>query len=148
MKWTLLTRKAGDTIWSKWCTQSGPQNCARYGRWSLDDVVSEMIDVKNELLHVRELLGVLVRRERCAEAKTEIAARRLDRMEREKDEVDDTEHEASLQEAVANQTKVVKLVVDKWFVDIGFGFGKAPTGEIVIHPRQRRARRRSAQDRH
>ena len=33
----------------------------------VDDVASEMTDVKNELLHVRELLGVLVRRERCAE---------------------------------------------------------------------------------
>ena len=28
-----------------------------------DDVASEMADVKNELLHVRDLLGVLVRRE-------------------------------------------------------------------------------------
>ena len=48
-----------------------------------DDVASEMTDVKNDLAHVRELLGVLVRRERCAEAHTEIAARRLDRMEQE-----------------------------------------------------------------
>ena len=48
----------------------------------VDDVVSEMMDVKNELQHVRELLGVPVRRERCAEAKMEIAARRLDRSER------------------------------------------------------------------
>ena len=48
-----------------------------------DDVASDMSDVKNELAHVRELLGVLVRRERRAETKTEIAARRLDRMERE-----------------------------------------------------------------
>ena len=46
----------------------------------VEDVVSEMMDGKNQLLHVRELLGVLVRRARCAEAKTEIAARRLDRM--------------------------------------------------------------------
>ena len=44
------------------------------------DMASEMTDVKNELTHVRELLGVLVRRERCAETKAEIAARRLDRM--------------------------------------------------------------------
>ena len=54
-----------------------------------DDVASDMSDVKNELAHVRELLGVLVRRERCAETKTEIAARRLDRMEREQTEADD-----------------------------------------------------------
>ena len=97
-----------------------------------DDVASEMTDVKNDLAHVRELLGVLVRRERCAETKTEIAARRLDRMEREQTEADDAEHEANLQEALANQSKAVKVVVDKWFVDKGYGFGKAPKGEIVF----------------
>ena len=48
-----------------------------------DDMASDMSDVKNELAHVRELLGVLVRRERSTETKAEIAARRLDRMERE-----------------------------------------------------------------
>ena len=115
---------------------------AIYAEWShklrgvprkfADDVVSEMSDVKNELMHVRELLGVLVRRERCAEAKAEIAARRLDRMEREQNEVDDAEHEANLQEALANQSKAVRVLVDKWFVDKGNGFGKAPTGEIVF----------------
>ena len=89
-------------------------------------------DVKSELLHVRELVGVLVRRERCAETKAEIASRKLDRMEREKDDADDAEHEADLQEALENQTKVVRLVVDKWFVDRGFGFGKTSTGEIVF----------------
>ena len=47
-----------------------------------DDLASEMRDVKNDLVHVRELLGVLIHRERCADAKTEIAVRRLDRMER------------------------------------------------------------------
>ena len=41
----------------------------------------DMTDVKNDLAHVREMLGVLVRRERCAETKAaEIAARRLDRI--------------------------------------------------------------------
>ena len=97
-----------------------------------DDVASEMTDVKNDLAHVREPLGVLVRRERCAETKTEIAARRLDRMEREQTEANDAEHEANLQEALANQSKAVKVVVDKWFVDKGYGFGKAPKGEIVF----------------
>ena len=82
-----------------------------------DDVASEMTDVKNDLAHVRELLGVLVRRERCTETKTEIA---------------DAEHEAKLQEALANQSKAVKVVVDKWLVDKGYGFGKAPKGEIVF----------------
>ena len=97
-----------------------------------DDMASEMTDVKNELAHVRELLGVLVRRERCAEAKTEIAARRLDRMERERHEADDAEHEANLQEALTNQSKAVKVVVHKWFVDKGYVFGKAPTSEVVF----------------
>ena len=95
-------------------------------------MASEMTDVKNELAHVRELLGVLVRRERCAEAKTEIAARRLDRMERERHEADDAEHEANLQEALTNQSKAVKVVVHKWFVDKGYVFGKAPTSEVVF----------------
>ena len=98
----------------------------------LDDILSEMRDVKTELLQVRELVGVLVRGERCAEVKTEVAARRLERMEREKDEADDAEHEAELQEALEIQAKAVKLVVDKWFVDRGFGFGKTTTGEIVF----------------
>ena len=97
-----------------------------------DDVASEMIDVKNELAHVRKLLGVLVRTETCAETKAEIAARRLDRMEQEQHEADDAEHEANLQEALSSQSKVVKVHVDKWFVDKGYGFGKAPTGEVVF----------------
>ena len=98
----------------------------------LDDVMLEMRDVKSELLQVRELVGVLVRRERCAEVKTEVAARRLERMEREKDDADDADHEAELQEDLENQAKAVKLVVDKWFVDKGFGFGKTTMGEIVF----------------
>ena len=92
----------------------------------------DMTDVKNDLAHVREMLGVLVRRERSAETKAEIAARRLDRMEREHHEADDAEHEVNLQEALANQSKAVKVLVDKWFVDKDYGFGKAPTGEIVF----------------
>ena len=97
---------------------------------AVHDVASDMSDVKNELAHVREMVGVLVRRERSAEHKAEAATRRLDRMEREQTEADDAEHEANLQEALANQSKAVKVLVDKWFVDKGFG--KAPTGEIVF----------------
>ena len=67
-----------------------------------DDMASEMTDVKNELAHVREMIGVLIRRERHAETKAEIAAR-LDRMEREQHEADDTEYEANLQEALTNR---------------------------------------------
>ena len=95
-------------------------------------MTSDMTDLRNDLAHVREMLGVLVRRERSDETKAEIAARRLDRMEREQHEANDAEHEANLQEALSNQSKAVKVLVDKWFVDKGYGFGKAPTGEIVF----------------
>ena len=95
--------------------------------------VQELRDVKNELMHVRELVGVLVRRGRCADTKAVIAARKLDRIEREQHEAaDDDEHEANLQEALTNQTEAVKVLVDKWFVDKGYGFGKAPTGEVIL----------------
>ena len=40
--------------------------------------------------------------------------------------------EFRLPDATANKTKVVKLVVDKWFFDKGFGFGRVPTGEVVF----------------
>ena len=82
--------------------------------------------------HVRELIGVLVRKGRCAETRAEIAARRLDRLEREQDEQDDKEREAYLQEALGDKTEVVKHVIDMWFVDRGFGFGKVPAGETVF----------------
>ena len=35
----------------------------------VDDILLEMKDVKSELIHVRELMGVLVRKERCAETR-------------------------------------------------------------------------------
>ena len=73
----------------------------------------------------RKSYSVLVRRERCAETKAEIAARR-------QDEADDAEHDANFQEAHTNQSKTVKVVVDKWFVDKGYGFGKAPKGEVLF----------------
>ena len=53
-------------------------------------------------------------------------------MEQEQDEQDDKESETNLQEALSDKTKAVKLVIDKWFVDKGFGFGKVPTGETVF----------------
>ena len=86
-----------------------------------DDMVSEMRDLKSHLVQIRELLGVLVRKERCAETKAKIAARRLDRMEREQHETDDAEHEANLQEALLNQSKAVKVLVDELA-----GHNKAP----------------------
>ena len=84
-----------------------------------------MRDVKSELLHVRELLRVLVRRERCAEAKTEFAARRLDRVEKEKDEVDDAE--VGLRQVVCRQ---------------GFRLWQSLNMGNRLHPCQRRARPR------
>ena len=81
-------------------------------------------------MHIRELLGVLVRKERSAEAKAEIAARRLNRMERERDQESEAECEGTLEEALADHSKVVKVI--KWFVDKGFGFGKTPTGQVVF----------------
>ena len=112
--------------------QVGAQELREERRKFTDDMTSDMTDLKNDLAHVREMLGVLVRRERSAENKAEVAARRLDRMEREQTEADDVEHEAILQEALTNQSKAVKVVVDKWFVDNGYGFGKAPKGDIVF----------------
>ena len=50
--------------------------------------------------------------------------------ERERDQ--EGEAESTLEEALTNQSKVVKVIVDKWFVDEGFGFGKTPTGQSVF----------------
>ena len=98
----------------------------------LDDVMLELRDVRSDIVQVRELVGVLVRRERFAETKAEIATRKLARMEKEKDEESEAEYEGTLEEALTNQSKVVKVIVDKWFVDKGFGFGKTSSGEIVF----------------
>ena len=52
------------------------------------------------------------------------------RLEIERSQLED-ERAASLEPSRTN-TKVVKLTVDKWFVDKGFGFGKVQTGEVVF----------------
>ena len=100
-----------------------------YAHGELDDTMSEMECVKEELREMRKMLEFLVRRERKVDMKTEVAAKRLQRLEKEREEEDDKEREASLIESLADKTKVVKLVVDKWFVDKGFGFGKVPTDD-------------------
>ena len=51
---------------------------------------------------------------------------------REHSQLEEEEREASLSDALADRTKVVKLVVDKLFVDKGFGFGRVPTGEVIF----------------
>ena len=107
-----------------------PAHVAEY--MALAPMVSEIRDLKSDLVHIRELLGVLVRKERSAEAKVEMAARRLNRMERERDQDSEAESETTLEEALADHSKVVRVIVDKWFVDKGFGFGKTPSGQIVF----------------
>ena len=83
-----------------------------------------------ELREIRRMVEFLVQRERKLDVKTDVAARRLEW--KESSQLEDEEREASLEEALADHTKVVKLTVDKWFVDKGFGFGKAPSGEVVF----------------
>ena len=76
------------------------------------------------------MVEFLVRRERWLDVKADVAVRRLDRLETENSQLEDE----GLPDALADKTKVVKLVVNKWFVDNGFGFGKVPTGEgVFIH---------------
>ena len=85
-----------------------------------------------ELRETRRMIEFLVNLERKLDVKTDVTARRLERLERESSQLEDEEREASLEEALADHTKVVKLTVDKWFVDKGFGFGRAPSGEVVF----------------
>ena len=91
-----------------------------------------LVDWTQDLREIRQMVEFLVRRERKLDAKADVAVRRLERLEKEHSQQEDEEHEASLPDALADRTKVVKLVVDKWFVDKGFGFGKVPTGEVVF----------------
>ena len=85
-----------------------------------------------ELREIRRMVEFLVRRERKLDVKADVAIRRLERLERENLQLEDEVLESSLPKALADKTKVVKLLVDKWFVDKGFGFGKVPSGEVVF----------------
>ena len=85
-----------------------------------------------ELREIRRMVEFLVHTERKLDVRTDVAARRLERLERESSQLEDEERDASLEEALTDRTKVVKLIVDKWFVDKGYGFGKAPSGEVVF----------------
>ena len=85
-----------------------------------------------DLREIRRMVEFLVRRERKLDVKADVAIRRLERLERENLQLEDEVLESSLPDALADRTKVVKLVVDKWFVDKGFGFGKVPSGEVVF----------------
>ena len=85
-----------------------------------------------DLREIRRMVEFLVQRERKLDVKADVAIRRLERLEKENLQMEDEALEASLPEALADKTKVAKLHVDKWFVDKGFGFGKAPSGEVVF----------------
>ena len=91
-----------------------------------------IVDWTQDLREIRRMVEFLVRRERKLDVKADVAVRRLARLEKEHSHLEDEECEASLPDALADRTKVVKLVVDKWFVDKGFGFGRVPTGEVVF----------------
>ena len=69
--------------------------------------------------------------------KADVAVRRLERLEKESDLLQEKEHKANLTKALEDKTKIIKLVVDKWFVDTGF----VKVWGGCLHPRQRRARR-------
>ena len=91
-----------------------------------------IVDWTQDLREIRRMVDFLVRRERKLDVKADVAVRRLARLEKEHSQLEDEEREASLPDALADRTKVVKLVVDKWFVDKGFGFGRVPTGEVIF----------------
>ena len=86
-----------------------------------------IVDWTQDLREIRRMVEFLVRRERKLDVKADVAVRRLARLEKEHSQQEDEECEASLPVALADRTKVVKLVVDKWFIDKGFGFGRVPT---------------------
>ena len=119
-----ITNKRKGNLWSTGASM-------HMSRLSKVSVKSDITWTK-ELTEIRQMVEFLVRRERKLDVKTDVAVRRLERLERDQDEQDDHDREANLEEALVDKTKVVKLVVDKWFVDRGFGFGKVPTGEIVF----------------
>ena len=91
-----------------------------------------IVDWTQDLRENRRMVEFLVRRERKLDVKADVAVRRLAWLEKEHSQLEDEEREASLPDALADRTKIVKLVVDKWFVDKGFGFGRVPTGEVII----------------
>ena len=91
-----------------------------------------IVDWTQDLREIRRMVEFLVRRERKLDVKADVAVRRLARLEKEHSQQEDEECEASLPVALADRTKVVKLVVDKWFIDKGFGFGRVPTGEVIF----------------
>ena len=68
------------------------------------------VDWTQDMRENCRMVEFLVRWERKLDVKADVAVRRLEK----------------------ERSQPVKLVVDKWFVDTGFGFGKVPTGEVVF----------------
>ena len=109
-----------------------------------------IVDRTQDLREIRRMVEFLVRRERKLDVKADVAVRGLARLEKEHSQLEDEEREASLPDALADRTRVVKLVVDKWFVDRGFGFGRVPRrrraltcGEVVRDDPRARVRYRA-----
>ena len=82
------------------------------------------------------MVELFVRRERKLDVKT-VTVRRLEWLEKENDEEEDEEREASLTQALSDKTKVAELVVDKWFVDKGFSLWQGPHRPDRLHPPKR-----------
>ncbi len=61
----------------------------------------------------------MLRREWIGETRSEIAIRRLKRLEREQDEEEDAEVEESLDRVMQSGSGVVKVVVDEWLMEKG-----------------------------
>ena len=81
----------------------------------LQDTAEEerIVDWTQDRREIRRMVEFLVRRERKLDVKADVAVRRLARLEKEHSQPEDEEREASLPDALADRTKVVKLVVDK-----------------------------------
>ena len=120
---TRLTRRSREASSSKWSQTWGAGGS--HPQATMDQ------ECDKELRQIRRMIEFLVNRERKLDVKTDVAARRLERLERESSQLEDEEREAGLGGALTDRTKVVKLIVDK-FVDKGYGFGRAPTGEVVF----------------
>ena len=101
-----------------------------------------------ELCEIRRMVEFLVRRERKLDVKTDVAVRRLERLEKENGEKEDEEREASLTEALSDTTKVAKLVVDKLVRRQRLWLWQGPHRRDRLHPRKRCGRCRGLHDRH
>ena len=99
-----------------------------------------------ELNEIGPSVEFLVRRERKLDVETDVAARRLEKLEKGNSQPDE-ECEASLADAPTDAPKVV-ILVDKWFVDKGHGFGKSPFRRDRLRPRQRCPRCQSPHDKY